>query len=145
MVVWWFGMVMDEYMVLKVYYVVGDFFGTFDLGSPYDMVVDIVDHEVLAFVDILAVDVVVLDEQVLAFFHCGSVVNVLGDMYTRVWKIVKFKKFVVVVSVHSSKIRSLCLMKWSSEMFQNLFFFIFFPIMSTAYGKFLLVNSLLSI
>ena len=101
-------MVMDEYMVLKVYYVVGDFFGTFDLGSPYDMVVDIVDHEVLAFVDILAVyvvvdepllflvdeelafvdilavDVVVLDEQVLAFFHCGSVVNVLGDMYTRV-------------------------------------------------------------
>ena len=41
-------------------------------------------EDVLAFVDNLAVDVVVVDEQVLAFFHCGSVVNVVGDIYTRV-------------------------------------------------------------
>ena len=38
----------------------------------------------LAFVDILAVVVVDEELQKLAFFYCGSVVNVLGDMYTRV-------------------------------------------------------------
>ena len=89
-------MVMDEYMVLKVYYVVVDFVvgGTCDLLVPVDMVVDIVDHDVVAFVDILVLVVLLYKElqvvhvykelQELAFFHCGSVVNVVGDMYTRV-------------------------------------------------------------
>ena len=38
----------------------------------------------LALVDILAVFVVDEELQKLAFFYCGSVVNVVGDMYTRV-------------------------------------------------------------
>ena len=47
----------DDYIVLKDYYAVVDFVGggTCDLLVLVDMVVDIVDHDVLAFVDILAV------------------------------------------------------------------------------------------
>ena len=86
----------DDYIVLKVFYVVGDFVvcGTCDPLVPPDMVVDIVNHDVVAFVDILVSVVLLYKElqvvhvykelQELAFFHCGSVVNVLGDMYTRV-------------------------------------------------------------